>query len=60
MSATRYGHSFLDVLGKRLFPAADPVRRRTHLRFLLLAIMLGLLVCALLGSALWLLNKVRF
>jgi len=57
MSATRYGHSFFDVIGKYLFPSADPGRRRTHLRFLLLAILVGLMVCGLLGSGLWLLNR---
>jgi len=60
MSSTRYGHSVTDILGKRLFPNADPTRRRTHLRFLLLALFLGLMVCAVLGSILWLMNRVTF
>lgn len=57
MSPTRYGHSLTDILGKRLFPNADPTRRRTHLRFLMLALALGTLVCGFLGSMLWLLNR---
>jgi len=60
MSAARYGHSTIDIIAKRLFPNADPDRRRTNMRFLLLALFLGLMVCGLLGSMLWLLNRSRF
>lgn len=60
MSATRYGHSVTDIIGRRLFPNVDPGRRRTHLRFLMLAVFLGLLVCGALGSILWFLNRTRF
>ena len=59
MSATRSGHSLSAIIGRRLFPRVDPDRRRTHLRFLLLAVLLGLLVCAVLGSMLWLMNRAR-
>jgi hypothetical protein len=60
MSATRYGHSVSDIIGRRLFPNVDPSRRRTHLRFLTLAVALGLMVCGILGSLLWVMNRTRF
>jgi len=57
MSATRYSHSATDIIGKRLFPNTDPGRRRTHMRFLTLALSLGLVVCGVLGALLWLINR---
>ncbi len=56
MSSTRSTSSPLDFVGKALFPGVRRSRRRTNLRFLLLSVCLGLVVCGGLGLALWLLN----
>jgi hypothetical protein len=57
MGVSRHHHSAIDVVAKRLFPNTDRARRRTHMRFLLLSLLLGLLICALFGSVLWLINR---
>jgi hypothetical protein len=60
MGVSRHHHSAIDFISKRLFPNIGRSRRRTHLRYLLLSLLLGLLICALLGSVLWLMNRVNF
>jgi hypothetical protein len=57
MALSRHHHSAVDFISKRLFPNIERTRRRTHMRFLLLSLLLGLLVCALFGSVLWLVNR---
>lgn len=57
MGVSRHQHSAVDFISKRLFPNIHRDRRRTHLRFLLLSLLLGLLICGLLGSLLWLMNR---
>jgi hypothetical protein len=46
----------LDSVTKLLFPGVRRSRRRTNIRFLLLSILLGLLVCGLLVFILWVMN----
>lgn len=46
----------MDLIGKALFPGVRRSRRRTNLRFLLLSVSLGALVCAVLGLVFWLMN----
>jgi hypothetical protein len=57
MALSRHHHSAVDFIGKRLFPNVERTRRKTHMRFLLLSLLLGLLICALFGSVLWLMNR---
>ena len=60
MGVSRHHHSAFDLISKRLFPNIGRSRRKTHMRFLLLSIGLGLLICGLLGSVLWLMNRTSF
>ena len=60
MSLSRHHYSAVDLISKRLFPNVDRSRRRTHMRFLLLSLLVGLVICAILGSLLWLMNRRRF
>jgi len=60
MGVSRHHHSAVDFISKRLFPNIDRGRRRTHMRFLLLSLLLGLLICLVLGSVLWLMNRATF
>ncbi|HTL57774.1 MAG TPA: hypothetical protein VL361_18955 [Candidatus Limnocylindrales bacterium] len=57
---SHHHHSTVDLISKRLFPNVDRARRRTHMRFLLLSLLLGLVVCGILGSLLWLMNRGAF
>ncbi len=57
MSLNRSSGSAVDVIGKLLFPGVRRSRRRTNLRFLLLSLALGLLVCGLLVGVLILVNR---
>ena len=57
MALSRHHHSAVDFISKRLFPNIGRTRRRTHMRFLLLSLLLGLLICAVFGLLLWLLNS---
>jgi hypothetical protein len=57
MSPNRPSNSALDLIGKVLFPRVRRSRRRTNLRFLLLSISLGLVVCGLLVLILWAVNR---
>ena len=59
MSLNRPSNSALDLIGKALFPRVRRSRRRTNLRFLLLSISLGLVVCGLLVLILWATNRAR-
>jgi hypothetical protein len=56
MSPNRSSSSALDLIGKALFPGVRRSRRRTNLRFLLLSLILGLLVCGVLVTVFWLMN----
>lgn len=56
MSYHRSSSSAADLIGKALFPGVRRSRRKTNLRFLLLSVSLGLVVCGALGLSLWLLN----
>lgn len=56
MSSNRYSSSATDLIGKVLFPGVRRSRRRTNLRFLLLSIGLGLVVCAALVFIFWVTN----
>lgn len=56
MSLHRSNGSAIDLIGKALFPGVRRSRRRTNLRFLLLSLVLGLIVCGLLGTVFWLMN----
>ena len=56
MSLNRSSSSPMDLIGKALFPGVRRSRRRTNLRFLLLSILLGLVVCGVLGAIFWLIN----
>jgi hypothetical protein len=56
MSLNRSHSSAFDLAGKLLFPGVRSSRRRTNLRFLLLSVFLGLVVCGCLGLILWVLN----
>ena len=56
MSSHTSKSSALSLLCKLLFPRVSESRGRTDLRFLLLSVMLGLVVCGCLGAALWMLN----
>jgi hypothetical protein len=57
MSHNRASTSAGDLVGKLLFPGVRGSRRRTNLRFLMLSVMLGLVVCGLLGVVLWAVNR---
>ena len=57
MSLTRSNGSTVDLIGKVLFPGVRRSRRRTNLRFLLLSLVLGLVVCGLLVGLLILVNR---
>ena len=56
MSLNRSKSSDTGVLCKILFPRASESRGRTDLRFLLLSVMLGLIVCGCVGVMLWVMN----
>lgn len=56
MSSHRSSSSALDLAGKILFPGVRGSRRRTNLRFLLLSVSLGAVVCACLALMFWLMN----
>jgi hypothetical protein len=57
MSLTRSNGSTIDLIGKVLFPGVRRSRRRTNLRFLVLSLVLGLMVCGLLVGLLILANR---
>ena len=56
MSLNRSKSSATDVLCKILFPRVSGSRGRTDLRFLILSVMLGLIVCGGVGVMLWVMN----
>lgn len=56
MSLHRSSSSATDLIGKILFPGVRGSRRRTNLRFLMLSVLLGSVVCSCLGLVLWLMN----
>lgn len=56
MSLNHSKSSATAVLCKMLFPRVSESRGRTDLRFLLLSVMLGLIVCGGLGVMLWVMN----
>jgi hypothetical protein len=56
MSTNRPSGSPLDLIGKILFPGVRRSRRRTNLRFLLLSVVLGLVVCGVLVLVLLFVN----
>ncbi|HZR16154.1 MAG TPA: hypothetical protein VFE51_02400 [Verrucomicrobiae bacterium] len=56
MSPHRSSSSAFNRAGKLLFPGVRSSRRRTNLRFLLLSVFLGLVVCGCLGLILWVMN----
>ena len=60
MGVSRHHNSAVDMISKRLFPNIGRSRRRTHMRFLLLSLLLALLICGLLVSMLWLMNRRTF
>ena len=60
MGVSRHHYSAVDFISKRLFPNVERTRRKTHMRFLLLSLLLALLISGLLGSALWLMNRGTF
>lgn len=57
MGYNRQNGSAVDFIGKILFPGVRRSRRRTNLRFLLLSISLGMVVCGVLGLVFWLMNR---
>ena len=57
MSSNRPSTSAVDLIGKALFPGVRRSRRRTNLRFLLLSLSLGFVVCGLLVLVFWLMNR---
>ncbi len=59
MSPNQRATSVMDRISRVLFPGIHRVRRRTHMRFLLLSIGLALVFCFLLAAALWMTNHAR-
>ncbi len=57
MNSNRSSGSAVDVIGRFLFPGVRRSRRRTNLRYLMLSLVLGLMVCGALVGLLILVNR---
>ena len=57
MGHRRYHPSAIDAIGRMIFPEIQPVMRRKHLRFLMLALALGSVFCGVIALILVYLGK---